>query len=118
MWTAQGIVPGQRQIVRTADSFELKIKSATTKELKFSAKKAVTQYDVLYRTAAACEKITNKSKLTYLVDLNDIGYYGEIQVGKKSATLKCTYENPKKMQTMYSITDNKGKTKIYSIKVK
>lgn len=96
----------------------VKIKSATTKKVKFSAKKAVTKYDVLYSKAAHCKKITNKSKLGYLIDLNTNSYYGEVSVGKKGATLKSSYTTAKKGKTLYSITDNKGKTKIYSCKIK
>lgn len=96
----------------------VKIKSATTKKLKFSSKKAVTQYDVLYNNAFFCEKITKKSKMGYLVNMTDANYYGEIQVGKKAATLKCMNDKCKKTKTMYSITDKKEKTKIYSINIK
>lgn len=96
----------------------VKIKSATTKKLKFSTKKAVTQYDALYSNAFGCEKITKKSKIGYLVDMTDANYYGEIQVGKKVATLKCMNDKCKKKKTMYSITDKKGRTKICSINIK
>lgn len=96
----------------------VKIKSATTKKLKFSSKKAVTQYDVLYNNAFFCEKITKKSKMGYLVNMTDANYYGEIQVGKKVATLKCMNDKCKKKKTMYSITDKKGRTKICSINIK